>query len=595
MAIMPSTSQDRDNDYATANDLTARQRTFQRDPIVTVAASSSAAPVASGRQPTAGSAALRYGPASQASGLAILLAMSHSAESDKSSRQPDRQNLTCRTRAYPPAPARPHAGETALYPRHDTAAMLGVVSDRTAAQASSGLRATRLPGVSHRKPSGWPDIRHRTNVIMIMAASVAALYTVQTLAWPHSPLPSSTLMHAWSLASVLWLSAAVPAACELAGLLMHRYPRNLGRVRPIPQLVCWRIVSRGINTEALTATIRRCRAESRANPLFRYVIEVVTDTSHDGLPEPAPDLIYIRVPTSYRTPGATRNKARALQYALQQSRLPDDAWVVHLDEETRPTASGIRGIARMIDEEEKTGRLRIGQGTIVYHRDWKAHPFFTLSDCVRTGSDLGRLYLSMRIGVPLFGLHGSYIVVRNDVEKRVGFDVGPIGSITEDAFWGCQQMQAGHRCRWVDGYLEEQCTQSVPDFMKQRRRWFNGLVKVAVFAPVKLRWRLVIGISMAAWALAPLAWAYTLAHFALGGYIDPWVRAVANGSFAVYITTTIIGLKVNLAEHGVTSRFRRTGWCLGWLMLMPVFSLMESASVAYAMVRPTNSFHVVKK
>jgi egghead protein (zeste-white 4 protein) len=427
-----------------------------------------------------------------------------------------------------------------------------------------------------------------------MTVSLGALYAIQREAWPASPIPASLLMRAWDISSLLWLCAVVPAVSALAGLLIYRNPRGAGACA-IPQLVCWRIVSRGTNTEALTATIRRCRAESRKTPLFRYVIEVVTDASPEGLPPASDDLMYIQVPDSYQTPGGSRNKARALEYALHHSHLPATTWLVHLDEETHPTPSGIRGIARMIAEEERTGRLRIGQGTIVYHRDWKAHPFLTLSDCSRTGDDLGRYHLAMRLGIALFGLHGSYIVVRNDVEKYVGFDVGPRGSITEDAFWACMQMQAGHRCRWVDGYMEEQSTQSVTDFMKQRRRWFNGLVKVAAFAPVKLRWRAGLTISMAAWALTPLAWAYTLAHFAIGGEVDPLVRALANGSFAIYITTTLVGLKVNLAEHGVTSRVRRTGWYAAWLACMPVFGLMESASVAYAMARPSSGFHIVRK
>ncbi len=147
----------------------------------------------------------------------------------------------------------------------------------------------------------------------------------------------------------------------------------------------------------------------------------------------------------------------------------------------------------------------------------------------------------------------------------------------------------------VDGYLEEQCTRSLTDFMKQRRRWFNGLVKVAAFAPVKFRWRAMIAVSMAAWALAPIAWVYTLAHFAVGGYIEPWIRALANGSFAVYITTTLVGLRINLNEHGITGRVMRLGWCVAWLSLLPVFSLMESASVGYAIVRPSSRFHVVRK
>ena len=444
-------------------------------------------------------------------------------------------------------------------------------------------------------PPLWPDARHRAFVVVSMTVAVAGLYELERLFWPRTPLAHSDFSRAWAMASVVWLSAALPAAMELAGLLAHRFPRDLRSVQPIPQLVCWRIVSRGLNSEALTETILRCRYESRANPLFRYIIEVITDTVHDGLPPAADDLTYIRVPPNYQTPGGTRNKARALEYALHHSQLPDDAWIVHLDEETQPSVNGIRGIARMIAEEEASGKLRIGQGTILYHRDWRAHPFFTLSDCIRTGSDLGRLYISMRMGVPLFGLHGSFIVVRNDVEKRVGFDIGPTGSLTEDAYWGCLQMQAGQRCRWVEGYLEEQCTQSLPDFLKQRRRWFNGLVKVAIYAPTELRWRLVLCMSMAAWALTPFAWVYTLAHFVVGGAIYPWIRLVANGSFAVYITTTFVGLKVNLTEHGIMAKRKRIGWFVTWLLLMPAFSLMESASVAYAIARPSKGFHVVRK
>lgn len=98
-----------------------------------------------------------------------------------------------------------------------------------------------------------------------------------------------------------------------------------------------------------------------------------------------------------------------------------------------------------------------------------------LADAIRTGSDLGRLYTAMRMGAPIFGMHGSFIVVRNDAEQSMGFDVGPVGSLTEDAWWGTLAMDAGYRCRWVEGHLSEQCTHSIRDFMKQRRRWFNGM------------------------------------------------------------------------------------------------------------------------
>lgn len=257
--------------------------------------------------------------------------------------------------------------------------------------------------------------------------------------------------------------------------------------------------------------------------------------------------------------------------------------------------SGISGIARAIAEEEASGRLRIGQGAIVYHRNWKRHPFLTLADMPRTGDDLGRFYLAYRSGITLFGMHGSFIVVRNDVEKSVGFDFGPAGSITEDAYWALCAMQQGYRSRWVDGFLEEQSTQGIMDFLKQRRRWFQGIVKVCVLAPVKLRWRATFGISTMLWALAPLGMAYTLGHLIVGGGVSPAVKMLADVALAGCVTIQFVGLRVNLTEHGITSHARRCMWYLLSLASIPLAALMEAASVGYALVRPASGFHVVSK
>ena len=249
----------------------------------------------------------------------------------------------------------------------------------------------------------------------------------------------------------------------------------------------------------------------------------------------------------------------------------------------------------MIREEEESGQLRVGQGAILYHRQWRKHPIMTLADNVRTGDDFARFHFQHRLGRTVFGLHGSYIVVRNDVEKSVGFDFGPVGSITEDAFWALVLMQHGGRARWVDGYLEEQSTQSLRDFVKQRRRWFQGLVKVSLFAPVKLRWRACLGINTLLWSIAPLGALYTIGHAFYGFEVNPTIRALANLSFAEFMTLYLIGLKANLDEHGITHPISRLGWSLAQLALTPFFSLLESAGVATAIVRPVAGFHVVSK
>jgi len=434
---------------------------------------------------------------------------------------------------------------------------------------------------------------HRVFVLAILIGAVTALFALQHWIWPHGRAPETWYEQAWSWGTLIWLSALIPSVIGLIGMLWYRHPRDLDDVAPIPQLVSLRIVSRGENVEAVTETVRRCQREMARNPLFPYVIELVTenpDLQFDDV-----DIVTLLLPSTYSTPNGSLYKARALQFALEHSSLPDDAWLVHLDEETQLTSSGVKGIARMIAEEEASGELRIGQGAILYHRDWKRHPFLTLADNVRTGDDFARFHFQHRVGVTLFGLHGSYIVCRNDIEQSVGFDFGPVGSITEDAFWALRCMEDGQRARWVEGYLEEQSTQGVTDFIKQRRRWFQGLVKVSLHAPVKRRYRLMLGFNTLTWMLAPLGLLYTYAHFLWGFPVRGWIAWCANIALASFIVLYLVGLKANLDEHGVTNRLKRLGWYAAQVILLPVYSLMESTGVAYALVRPHAGFHVVKK
>lgn len=429
-----------------------------------------------------------------------------------------------------------------------------------------------------------------------MVLSVIFLYWLQDVVWPEERTPFTLAEKVESAASLVWLGAVLPGICGLLGLLMYRHPQELHRVQPIDHLVVFRIVSRGHNREALRSTIFRCVSEMQKTPLFSYLVEVVIEDVPGVGELPKSDHIrYVVIPGHYSTPNTSLYKARALQYALEVSDIPDDAWLVHLDEETQPTSSGIRGICQMIREEEESGRLRVGQGAILYHRDWKKHPFLTLADNVRTGDDFARFHFQHRLGRTVFGLHGSYIVVRNDVEKSIGFDFGPEGSITEDAFWALKLMEAGGRARWVEGYLEEQSTQGVGDFIRQRRRWYQGLMKVAIHAPVKLRWRMAIGVNTLLWTLAPFAVIYTLLHLFVGTEIAPWIRALANFSFASFVTLYIAGLKANLDEHGIRDRVERVGWYCLQLVLLPCFTLLEAAGVMMALMRPVAGFHVVKK
>eukprot|EP00171_Calliarthron_tuberculosum_P018237 IDg18237t1 len=386
--------------------------------------------------------------------------------------------------------------------------------------------------------------------------------------------PDLSISPVWSWVGTLWLIALPSSLASVAGNLIFRYGKRLDSVEPMSHPVVFRIVSRGTNADCLLETIDVVRREMKANALFPYLIEVVTDGGVFHAPDEK-DLMQLVVPRDYRTPGGTLYKARALHYAVENSAVPSNTWVVHLDEETRPTASGIKGIARMVSNSEESGNTRrIGQGGMLYHRNWKAYPFLTLCDMRRTGDDMGHFHLQHRLGFTLFGLHGSFIVCRQDVEAEIGFDLGKRGSITEDAWWVLLAMDRGIRTCWVDGYLDEQSTQSTLDFLKQRRRWYVGLWKVSWHCPAPLRYRIECN---------------TRPFF---------LRILTNFVISTSVLVYLNGLVANMREHG-TSWWMGVLWTVAMLLCVPICYLLEATSVIMACFSSfssnTEGFHIVEK
>ena len=105
----------------------------------------------------------------------------------------------------------------------------------------------------------------------------------------------------------------------------------------------------------------------------------------------------------------------------------------------------------------------------------------------------------------------------------------------------------------------------------------------------------MLGFNTLTWMMAPLGLLYTYAHFFWGFPLQSWLAWCANIAVASFAVLYLVGLKANLDEHGVTNPVKRAGWYAAQVLLLPVFSLLESLGVAYALVRPTAGFHVVKK
>ncbi len=472
---------------------------------------------------------------------------------------------------------------------------------RPASTGRAGAPRRRPIGAFARRPWRW-----RASVVASLVACFLGVRAVRDLLALDGRPPGPWWEAVASYGTTLWALPVVPAVAAVVGLLWYRGPLA-GMPAALdgdgPELdgelaeVAFRIVTRGTNPVALAetvASVRRAMADTavRGRHLFPHRIEVVTDVEVDV---PAGDDLHVLVvPDGYRTPTGARYKARALHWATTTSDLPDDAWVMHLDEESHPTPELVVGIHDFVAAHPEHGRL-IGQGMIRYDRKIAEHPILTLADSIRTGDDAGRYHLQHRLGVTLFGLHGSFILVRNDALVDVGFDVGPEGSITEDAFWALEQMARGRRCGWVDGDLVEQSTQSVADFVKQRRRWFAGMTKVVLYTESPSWLRVPLAAFTGLWFLSWLSMAFTVANLFLGLRTPGSTTLLGDVTLSAFLTTYLLGCWLNLRHHPELGRWGHAWRYVVQVVGMPVFGLLEAAGVLAAIVAPERGFHVVDK
>jgi hypothetical protein len=217
--------------------------------------------------------------------------------------------------------------------------------------------------------------------------------------------------------------------------------------------IFWRYVTRGNNPNLVKENLLHTIDVLNNSPLpgDRWAVEVVTDKRMHGITnEPdLKDVVQIVVPDEYACPNGAKYKARALHFATcnvgDRKALPHDYdWIVHLDEETRVDLHTIASVFEFCHGEHtrtKAGAVHfpnMAQGVIVYN--CFAHvienPLTALADTGRVGGDYGKfLFCSKIADRPLIGMHGSFVVASQGLEREVGLDFGITGSITEDYYF----------------------------------------------------------------------------------------------------------------------------------------------------------------
>lgn len=416
------------------------------------------------------------------------------------------------------------------------------------------------------------------------------------------------LSQAGILGSVVW------SAFSLYGALRFGRPRDL---RPGPDwrwdpdtLLIVAYVSRGDQPIALRDSMRVTLAVLRDYGV-RGVLEAVTDIAvapEHRLDASDDELIYELVPPEYQTPKGARFKARALHYLLERrtARLAGaedlgNIWVLHLDEESTLTPEalvGIRDFVARYDVRSTPGA--IGQGEILYNGGpYGRNPLVETVDAVRTGDDLGRFRTQYAVlHRPIFGMHGSFVLVPAKIERLITWDGGGVSSITEDAWFALSAMDRGVRFDWVEGYIREQSPFTLMDLLQQRRRWFCGLSAVASDESLRRSTRRMLRFCLVTWALGSVSVIFGLIA-AIGFGTNAFPAAVMLnmaicGGAAMSVYT--LGAYRNVTEAGLPWPRRLVIVGLTAASVVVLWPpIVEGLGVLYALWKPMTSFHIVRK
>ncbi|CAF1647423.1 unnamed protein product [Adineta ricciae] len=294
--------------------------------------------------------------------------------------------------------------------------------------------------------------------------------------------------------------------CHTCGLILYNIFPDRPELQNSPLLspkICIRVVTRGDYPDLVRTNVKRNLDTCAKVGLSNFHLEIVTDKPINTTGLPLNMVRQIVIPHDYRTKTGSLYKSRALQYALEPdiNQLSPDDYIVHLDEETLLTENSVRGILNFIN----SGEYDIGQGLITYANETIVNHITTLADSIRVGVDLGCLRFCLKkLHRPPFLFKGSFVVCRAACEFEVTFDNGRAGSIAEDTYFAMLAMSKNKKFGWVEGEMWEKSPFTLSDFIKQRKRWLQGILLVVHDARLPIRVRIGLGIALYSWITLPL-------------------------------------------------------------------------------------------
>ena len=388
---------------------------------------------------------------------------------------------------------------------------------------------------------------------VLVAVAIGAGVSVLSLKWTAvSNLYGRATFAPAELLVVLWL-LPLPALLWRAFTYAGKYrPRELA-ARPgdgAGHHVIFQVTTTGASAETVRHTVESVLYWAKmARPAFSVEAQVVLEPNGYAAHQQTYDELAHRgvtitvVPPSYAPRAGSVRKSRALHYAAETRRIlgpVDRTWVYHQDDETAIGEDTLAGIGRFLRENGE--QPTIGAGVILYNQHMENWRPSAVADLHRTKDDLASLYSLTRTN-RASQFHGSHYIVRADVERAIGFDLGPRLSVVDDL---CFEVRAraryGNLVHWMDGFAYEQSPLTWRDQVRQRRRWVVGLKAAETDLPMPIARKISLAYYLTAWAMGSAS-TFTVAlplvfNFAA---LLPFGMAFAMLSWGIMIEGYLVG------------------------------------------------------
>jgi len=380
----------------------------------------------------------------------------------------------------------------------------------------------------------------------------------------------------WILSSLSFVRFYVYVTAYFSTIIAKPLKTRFGT----PQII-FQITTKG-GISVVQETIDRIHAVCSGIEYKKYEVWVVTDAE-----ERFENCRTVKVPTEYSCNAVF--KGRALQYAVElrslEKKNTESTYIFHLDDESQITEQTICSILAFLE----TNPASISEGLIVYPLyEGQRIKISNLLDTMRPFCCFECVDFMSR-GNPAY-VHGSNLLVRSDIEEKVGWDNGK--TIAEDTLFAvtARRKLGSGVFGWHGGIIEEKSPNNLRDSFRQRSRWFIGLIQNLKYLTLKER---ILQVTRALiWSSGFLSALVSFFSLLIPQNIPGPLRIVFSITSVLWLLSYQIGAYWN---GRYLSPLKRLQYHLMTFVSSPVIGLIECSMPIVAIVHRPQKFEVIKK